>query len=461
MSEKRLEFFLDNPELSIRHSKAIPTEEMYRFFPPKNEIISIEGSDEKDIYRYIFNGQPKTNYEQKKLDKFFEYEASTGKINYPNFWLESDTMRLLQASEFDIKKTYSAIKENIEWLNTIPKAINDKIIYLLNSGFLYIHGRDFHFRPIIIVSIKMLKVVLSQNYTFDDINKCTTYLVNYLIKYLLIPGQIENWVNFVDFEDVGISDIGNFKKILSTLSKFRGRVFKNFFVNISGILKISVKAAVKVFSSVAKKLVILGSNEFQKVQEIISPENMEKKYGGLAPNVIPGGNNLFPPVVPSSTYTAGGERINIVSPDTYKEMCLNSNPFKPFVVCPKYEEIWREESEERRLKEEFNKKSITVQSNEKGLELTKDSNKNILPPTIKPKSYENKRQSNHGINKNIIRKNNKLEINEFLKEFEGLNNLENIEERNYCVPSPINMNEINFFFKRIKDNQKFFKCENF
>jgi hypothetical protein len=157
----------------------------------------------------------------------------------------------------------------------------------------------------------MVKTVLSQNYSFDDINRSIIYLMNYIIKYLLIPGQIENWIVFVDFKDVGISDIGDFKKILSTLSKQRGRVFKNYFVNISGFIKISVKTAVKMFSSVAKKLVILGSDELQKAQEIISPENIEKKYGGLAPNVIPGGNNLFPPIMPNANYALNGERINI------------------------------------------------------------------------------------------------------------------------------------------------------
>ena len=460
MSEKRLEFFLDNPELNLRHSKAKPTKEMYRFFPPKEEIISTE-ADEKNNYRYIFNGQPKTNYEKKKLDKFSEYEAKTGKINYPNYWLESDTMRLLQASEYDIKKTYTSIKENIEWLNSVPKVINDKIIYLLNSGFLYIHGRDCHFRPIIVVSIKMLKVILSQNYTFDDINKCTTYLINYLIKYLLIPGQIENWIVFVDFENVGISDIGDFKKILSTLSKYRGRVYKNYFFHISGILKISVKAAVKMFSSVAKKLVILGSDELEKIQEIISPQNLEKKYGGFAPDIIPGGNNLFPPIVPSSTYSTRGERLNIVTPEVYKEMCLNSNPFKPFVICPEYEEIWRQEEEERKLKGEFNKISITTQSNENELALTKDSNKAIINPSLKTKTFGYKRLNNpkNGVIQNINKKTNILEINEFLSEFEGFNTLDTFEERKYCVPAPINITQINFFFKRIKDNQTFYKIE--
>ena len=448
MSEKNLDFFLNIPELKKRHTKAMPNEEMYRYFPPKNEIIELDDSNPKNSYRYIFNGQPKTEYEQKKLDNFHEFELKTGKIEYPNDWLESNTMRLLQASEYDIKKTYTQIKENIQWLNNTPKTINDKIINLLNSGFMYVFGRDSGFRPIIVVSIKTIKVILSQNYSFEDINKAIIYLMNYIIKYLLIPGQIENWIVFVDFDDVGISDIGEFKKILSTLSKQRGRVFKNYFVNISGFIKLSVKTAVKVFSSVAKKLIILGSNELQKVQEIINPENIEQKYGGLAPNIIPGGNNLFPPIMPSNNFALPKKKLNIVTPEVYKEMCLNSNPYKPFAICPKFEEIWRKESEERRLFEEMKRKNATVQEQKRELITNKNINNNafIIPP--KPKNYENKRLS-------INKKNNKAEIMAFLNEFEGYNMLDNLEERKYSIPSPIDIKEINLLFTRLKENQNF------
>ena len=449
MEEKNLDFFLKIPDLNRRHSKAIPSEEMYRYFPSKNEIIDIDNSDPKNSYRYIFNGQPKTEFEQQMLDKLKDYELKSGKIDYPNDWFESNTMRLLQASEYDIKKSYTAIKENIQWLNTIPKTVNDKIIYLLNSGFMYVFGRDSHFRPIIVVSIKLIKVVLSQNYTFEDINETIIYLMNYIIKYLLIPGQIENWIVLVDFDDVGISDIGEFKKILSTLSKQRGRVFKNYFVNISGLIKFSVKAAVKMFSSVAKKLVILGSNELQKIQEIISPENIEQKYGGLAPNIVPGGNNLFPPIMPSNNFALRGEKLNIVNPEKYKEMCLNSNPYKPFVICPKYEEIWRKESEERQLFEEMKRKNATVKEKKRESITNINISKSEYIIGTKPRTYENKRLSKN-------KKSSKVEIMEFLNEFEGYNMIDNYEERKYCIPSSIDINEINLLFVRLKDNQNFF-----
>lgn len=464
MSEKNLDFFLEDTELNKRHNRAIPTQEMYRFFPPEEEIIIIDKSDPSNNYRYIFNGQPKTDYEKKKLSQFSEYESKEGKINYPSVWKESDTMRLLQATNYDIKKTYTTINENIKWLNSIPKTINTRIITLLNSGFMYVYGRDHHFRPIIVVSIKMVKKVLSQKYTFDDINQSIVYLMNYIIKYLLIPGQIENWIIFVDFEEAGISDIGEFTKILSTLSKQRGRVFKNYFINIGGLIKLSVKTAVKMFSSVARKLVILGSNELNKAQEIISPENIQKKYGGMAPDAVPGGNNLFPPIMPTSKYAKEGEKLNIVSPEDYKEMCLNSKPYKPFVICPQYEEIWQKEiekeKEEKRLEEQMRTKSAQINENEEKLLLKEEKNMEQINKEGKSKTYEHKKANKkiNGFKKNTTI-HNKKEIADFLEQFEGYNILESFEERKYSVPSPININEINLFFEQVKENQQFFQLE--
>jgi hypothetical protein len=171
----KLDFFLDNPELKGKHELALPTDEMYRFFPPQEEILLVDSNPEKN-YRFIFNGHQKTEYETKKLSNYLEYESKKGKLNYPDNWLESDTMRLLQASEYDIKKAYKTIDENIKFRNKVYKTINEKIISLLNSGFVYVYGRDHHFRPIIIVSIKTCTNLISQKkYTFEEISESIIY----------------------------------------------------------------------------------------------------------------------------------------------------------------------------------------------------------------------------------------------------------------------------------------------
>ena len=457
MSEKKLDFFLENPELKSRHLRAQPTLEMYRFFPPQEEIISIDKSNPHKNYRYIFNGQPKTEYEETKLSQFYEYEAKNKKINYPSDWIESDTMRMLQAADYDIKKAYNNIIENIQWLETIPRTINDKTIYLLNSGFMYVHGRDHHFRPVIFCTIKKVKNLLATDdtYDFEDINRSIIYLVNYVMEYLLIPGQIENWIIFVDFDGMGVTDLGDFQKIISTFSKRRGRVFKNFFVNIGSFLKFSLKTVMKMVSSVAKKSIILGNNELYKVTELISPDNLEQKYGGKAPNVTPGGNNLFPPIMPNANYALNGETINIVSPENYKSICMGNN--RPYVICPEYEKIWEEEKIE-----EMNRKKMEEEKKEKIYVLQRNTSandkkvKNITDlgfDKINTDELNGKRKlvSDNKLNT----KNHFNEINEFLKEFEDIKNLDTFEDRKYNTPSKIDTQEINSFYDFIKQKPEF------
>ena len=126
MSSIPLDYFLNDEELLKRHELAIPTNEMYRYFPPKEEVILLD-SDPSKNYRFIFNGPKKTNFEQGKLNEFHEYELKTGKLNYPNEWLESDNMRLLQAAEYDIPKAYGLINDRIKFINNNPKTINTLI----------------------------------------------------------------------------------------------------------------------------------------------------------------------------------------------------------------------------------------------------------------------------------------------------------------------------------------------
>ena len=137
-------------------------------------------------------------------------------------------------------------------------------------------------------------------------------------------------------------------------------------------------------------------------------------------------------------------------------MCLNSQPFRPFVICPKYEEIWKKEEEEKKLLEERKRKSVTMQEIENNSIRNKDIEEEINLK-LKPKTYQNKKLKNHFFNNTKSNINNKIEINEFLKEFEGYNMLETFEERKYFVPSSININEVNLFFTRIKENQKYYQ----
>ena len=398
--DKNYSYYLYDPELKKRHLKAIPNDIMYRYFPNENDIL-IKNKNPKDNYRFIFNGMDKTPYEKEKLEELTKYITEKEKdINnfFPEWWLESDTLRFLQATNYDIKKTHTLIKENIKYSKQTIKIIDKRIRFILNYGFIYMYGRDMHFRPVIIVEVsKSCELMDKLKYTFDELNQAMIFFVNYIINFILLPGQIENWIMICDLKSVGVGKLGQFKNILNTLNRFRGRVFRNYILNLGTFMRAAASGFLSILgSSSAKKIIMVENGKYEVMQQYIRKENLQIKYGGSAPNVIYGEDNLFPPIVPSDIYINENENLNIVSPETYKEMCLKAKPFKPFVVSEAYNKMWEKEEEQEKKRSKM-RKSVSI----RGLSV-KDfinqfenknikkilNNKNIFHNKYKPKKID-------------------------------------------------------------------------
>ena len=355
--DKNYSYYLYEPELKKRHLKAIPNDLMYRYFPNENDII-IKNKNPKDNYRFIFNGMEKTAYEKEKLEEFNKFikekenQKNNGKF-LPDWWLESDTLRFLQSANYDIKKVYNLIRENLISSEKAIKTIDKRIRFILNYGFLYMYGRDVHFRPIIIIEVSKSSELLDKlKYSFDELKQAMIFFMNYIVNYILLPGQIENWILICDLKDVGIGKLSQFKNILNSLSKFRCRVFRNYILNLGGFMRAAASGLLSILgSNSSKKIIMVENNHLEVIQEYILKENLQIKYGGIAPNVTYGEDNLFPPVVPSDKYTKNDEKLNIVTPEVYKEMCLHGNPFRPFVINDSLNKIWQKEEELNHIKE--------------------------------------------------------------------------------------------------------------
>ena len=66
MASIPLDFFLNNEELLKRHEQALPTKEMYRYFPPKEEIIDQIQIQKKIIVLFLMVNQ-KQNMSKENL----------------------------------------------------------------------------------------------------------------------------------------------------------------------------------------------------------------------------------------------------------------------------------------------------------------------------------------------------------------------------------------------------------
>jgi hypothetical protein len=319
----------------------LPPEEAYFYFPGDFEIVEVDKKNPDKILRRIFDGKNswlKTEVEKlTHLYQEIEKHNNTAKpkkghvkLSFPSWWRENDTLRFHQATGYKSHMTIQLLIDHLAWRQSyFPLSITPKAIELLNSGFIYVHGRDHLFRPIFIVNAKFY-VDNMDKYIYDDWLACIIYFMEYMIKNLLIPGQVENWNIISDV--CGVSLLGlpkDMKRFMNVLqSNYRNRLFVNFIYGMGtflGLLWNMVKVFLDEIS--LRKIRMLKKGQFKDILLLVNPEQLEQKYGGTAPDVK---ENFFPPIFPSNNYLKSPEDKSklLVSEEVYARY-LNTKVVAP------------------------------------------------------------------------------------------------------------------------------------
>jgi len=328
-----------------RHKATILSKEAFLYFPNEIEIIEYNSKNLDKLTRKIFEGgveyicfeKGKLEELEVEIDLFNKNKKNLNKkLIFPSDWREYNSLRFLQATGFDVKKTIEIIINHLDWRkdNLLPK-ITNKVMEILNIGFLYIHGRDNRFRPIIHINVSIVNKN-TKKYTFDDWSLATIFFMEYTIKNLLLPGQIENWDILCDLKDVSVMSLPNdFKKILGILqNNYRCRLYRMYIVNVGSFFNMMWIVIKKIIdANTEKKIRILKAGNTYEIFELINSNQIEKKYCGLAENVT---NYFFPPIFPSDKYQTDFEdKSNLfVDEEEYiKRITSNTNLIRsPYIL---------------------------------------------------------------------------------------------------------------------------------
>ena len=113
-------------------------------------------------------------------------------------------MRLLAGEKYNHAKALQHMIEHSKWLReTFPLSYNE-IGPILKSGFIYVNGRDHKYRPLVILNVRKL---VDGNYPIEAINATASFFCDFVVKKLLVPGRVENWVMIIDLNDVGMTNL--------------------------------------------------------------------------------------------------------------------------------------------------------------------------------------------------------------------------------------------------------------
>lgn len=307
-----------------------PPLEAYRYWPSGDYILK---GLQKRAQRFIFYHQSWTSFETTKLNRL-KASLSERQITLPPTWDDCTLLRLMYGTGWKTRKSVEAVLKHLDWISQAPfdRAVEStRLQPLLESGCLYIHGRDGRYRPCLVMCYPKFDF---KRYTIDDYLPLIRYLLDLIIEEMMIPGQVENWVSITDMGKMGLTDlpISQLKRIIEVLQdNYKCRLGFNVVVNAPTSVNL-IWAVVKRFmdKDTAEKISITGKSTDPLLQRHFHPSQIEEKYGGLAPNL----SLFWPPVFPPPPFEPAS-----VAPGAFLSEQSSYEAFHPPVNLP----IMREE----------------------------------------------------------------------------------------------------------------------
>lgn len=235
--------------------------------------------------------------------------------------------RFLSRARMDPKKAVKLMKETHQWRLTYFQAngpLTDAALKEdFSHGIVYFIGRDSALRPAIVIRAHRIPQLWYKEGCIDKFIKILIYCMEYFLRYMVVPGKVENLNVIVDLAGLGVYQVPltPLKEVYSVMSHhYIGRVFKFYVCNASrGLYTIA---------GVAKS--ILTDRQKQKLNMIEDPKELrqdfalhqlEKDLGGSREIV----NQFYPfPLVPGpfAAGYAGGPNRDAV-PDVHDALTAN------------------------------------------------------------------------------------------------------------------------------------------
>lgn len=273
-------------------SPYIPSE-AYLYFP------KIDNSKYPEIQRVFFDGNTQfTFYEQEMIKNFRSYCTKENYTLKP-LWTDNMILRFLYSNNFKMNKTLSSAKDHTNWREAkLPIHIDKPLEEFLNSGILYVHGRDQEFRPILVFNFHLVN---PKKINLELFSRAFIFMYEHVINEWLLPGQVENWVVLSDLKNMSLSAVREIKPVLMYLREnYKGRLSKLYLINVPPCLYVLYEGIKKKLTNdpLVKKAQIYKGPIPIDLLKSTNKEQLQEKHGGAAKNLT----QYWPPVITSNNY---------------------------------------------------------------------------------------------------------------------------------------------------------------
>eukprot|EP00928_Gymnodinium_smaydae_P070177 TRINITY_DN54088_c0_g1_i1.p1 TRINITY_DN54088_c0_g1~~TRINITY_DN54088_c0_g1_i1.p1 ORF type:complete len:509 (-),score=107.86 TRINITY_DN54088_c0_g1_i1:258-1784(-) len=242
--------------------------------------------------------------ELEQLKKLQQEAINKNLTFYPSISVAAT--RYLSRARGDVKKALSLMCDTQAWRSSFfgnGAISSNQVMGDLNLGIVYFVGRDKDLRPTLVCRANRIPQEWYKNKETDRLIRIIIFCMEYMARYMLVPGKVEGNNLIVDLKDLSASQvpIKELAKLYSVMSHhYMGRVFKFYVMNLSTMLSMIASAAKSLLTDRQKqKLNFLNSPS--ELAKDFALHQLEQDHGGTRPALT----SFFPFPMAPGPFEAG------------------------------------------------------------------------------------------------------------------------------------------------------------
>lgn len=290
-------------DLQAPHSEDLLPEEVILFEPGPEELFADGVIPAQDVttpaVRFIFMNTPLTKVESDALATLrsewkrhahaFGDSQETSYEDLPEF-VRLNALRILQFRKFDVSKSLDLFTTCYqERVRRLPLTEAD-VLEDLSAGAMYWHGRDRKCRPCLVIRAERMGKMIKEK---ERCIKLVLFVLEYGIRYAMVPGRIENWVVLIDLNNASsIVSLWQLPSIAATAKAIATTLecvycCRMVFVKLLNMPSLLAKVVNGVIPAEKKKKVSVVEDCKTDLVRYFEPHQLEARYGGTQPDLSP------------------------------------------------------------------------------------------------------------------------------------------------------------------------------
>mmetsp|Transcript_39447 Transcript_39447/g.113361 ORF Transcript_39447/g.113361 Transcript_39447/m.113361 type:complete len:540 (+) Transcript_39447:101-1720(+) len=273
-------------------------QEVLAYKPPPEAIIARFqcGEIERRVHRHVELSQD----ELRKLAVMRSLAEAQDKVFTPA--VARDASRYLGRAKGDPKRAIRDMFATSEWRREYFAAgpVTDAALQEdLSRGLAYFCGRDRLMRPVLVIRPRRIPPAWynDKKAAGDRLVKLLVFCMEYMMRYLLVPGAVEGGVAIMDMSGLSISQVpfGTLRSILTILANhYVNRIFRFYLVHLPSALNTTLNFGMR-FLTERQRQKLQVIRDVKELQVEFALHQLEEDLGGSRPVV----DRCFPfPLLP-------------------------------------------------------------------------------------------------------------------------------------------------------------------